>query len=480
MGGERDMVSISASVLEMKSDGTSQVIARPNLVVQIGKWATYRDGGEMMFPSEFTLPNIPEELAADAKIKGEVDAKPKWMTNQHRLVIPAQPRAFETHSHGLTVKFRPRLADSGKLVVDCEVERKVFEGFVNYGSAITVGKKSASGKSKPVILSQNRIELPVFHTRSQELLFLPTGSGLVPKILKESVKPEEKKGQATKLEIALSAKRLETPKASAKKKIPKKPQIYVTIKVIESGHEVGTSESELEPIMSGMSILTDLQFQVMIRALNQTKGVDLLSAPSIMLRPGQAGNVEVGKEFIYPVAYDPPELPKDEESEAGTKKKGNEKVMGFPVTPAEPTEFVTTRTGVSIEVLARVLSDGRIELELEPGVTEFMEFTNFGKPIVYLDKNGLGKSREIVMTENRMEMPNFRKRSVKTTVRIPDNGTVVLGGLIREEIQDVEDKVPVLGDLPLIGHLARSKVELHIKRHLFFTVKAQLVDENGQ
>lgn len=88
MGGERDMVSISASVLEMKSDGTSQVIARPSLVVQIGKRATYRDGGEMMFPSEFTLPNIPEEFAADAKIKGEVDAKPKWTTNRHRLAPP--------------------------------------------------------------------------------------------------------------------------------------------------------------------------------------------------------------------------------------------------------------------------------------------------------------------------------------------------------------------------------------------------------
>lgn len=477
LGEDSDMVSISASVVEIGKDGTRQIIAQPNLVVSIGKWATFKNGGEMMLPTEFTLPNIPEELASDAKIKGAVDGEPKWKTNRSSVVIPSHPKVFESQSHGLTMKFRPRLDEKGKLVVDCEMEQKTFEGFVNYGNSITVEKKKAGGKSKTQVLTRDSLLLPAFHTRFQKTIFLPTDSGLVPKVLEESVEPKEKEGKVAAIEVSVRAKRLEKLKPSPKKSIPKKARIYVTMKVIESPSEIGMSEGVPEPLSSGVSILTDPQFQVMIRALNQEKGVDLLSAPSIMLEPGQKGNVEVVKDFIYPENYDPPEFP--EEASAAVEKLKKGEGISFPVTPAVPTEFATTQTGVAIELLGRVLSDGRIELELEPGVTEFTGFTNFGQPIVYLDKNALGKTREIIMSENRIEMPSFQKRSVKTTVRIPDNATVVLGGLIREEIQDVEDKIPVLGDLPLIGRFGRSTVELHIKRHLYFAIKAQLVDAAG-
>ena len=54
-------------------------------------------------------------------------------------------------------------------------------------------------------------------------------------------------------------------------------------------------------------------------------------------------------------------------------------------------------------------------------------------------------------------LPDFTVRQVVTTVNIWDNQTVVLGGLISSQVQTTKDKVPVLGDLPLMGSLFRSQ-----------------------
>ena len=55
----------------------------------------------------------------------------------------------------------------------------------------------------------------------------------------------------------------------------------------------------------------------------------------------------------------------------------------------------------------------------------------------------------------------------------------MLGGLVREDVQKVEDKTPMLGDIPLIGRLFRSNVDQHIKRNLVIFVTARLVNPEG-
>ena len=94
-------------------------------------------------------------------------------------------------------------------------------------------------------------------------------------------------------------------------------------------------------------------------------------------------------------------------------------------------------------------------------------------------QKAFGKPVFVVMTENRIEMPVFETRRLKTTVRIPDGGVVCLGGFVTNEVQDLEDKVPLLGDLPLVGKAFRSEVELHIQKRLYFFVRAQLMDPAG-
>ena len=56
-------------------------------------------------------------------------------------------------------------------------------------------------------------------------------------------------------------------------------------------------------------------------------------------------------------------------------------------------------------------------------------------------------------------MPIFSTRKVETTVTIFDGATVVIGGLTREEVKTVNDKIPVLGNIPLLGRLFQSSAE---------------------
>jgi general secretion pathway protein D len=79
-----------------------------------------------------------------------------------------------------------------------------------------------------------------------------------------------------------------------------------------------------------------------------------------------------------------------------------------------------------------------------------------------------------------MNQPVFSTREVITQVSIYDGQTVVLGGLMREDVQKVQDKVPILGDIPLAGRLFRSNVDQHIKRNLVMFVTAGLMDPAGQ
>lgn len=241
--------------------------------------------------------------------------------------------------------------------------------------------------------------------------------------------------------------------------------------------------SVMAPAVFGIAgVFTDPQFQVMIRALSQRKGVDLLSAPSVMARSGQRAKIEVIREFIYPTEYDPPEIPNQFGGTAtlgglpGAVTTGG----GFPVTPATPTAFETRNTGVTLEVDPVLGADEfTIDLNLAPEVVEFDGFINYGSPIQTTSINALGLIEPVTITENRIEMPIFNTRKVTTQVTIWDGQTVALGGLIREDIQDVEDKIPFLGDLPAVGRLFRSSVELHLKRNLTVFVTAQLMDPAG-
>ena len=233
-------------------------------------------------------------------------------------------------------------------------------------------------------------------------------------------------------------------------------------------------------------VMTDPQFQVVIRALNQKKGVDLMSAPSVTTKSGTRATVEVVREFYYPTEFDPPQIPQQFGGTTGISTNGLAGLGGgsngsFPVTPTTPTNFEVKPIGVRMEVDPVVGPDGyTIDLTLAPEVNEFEGFINYGSPIQTASQDAVGNPTTIVLTENRIPQPVFSTRKVSTSVSVWDGQTVAMGGLIREDVQDVEDKVPLLGDIPIIGRLFQTKAEDHFKRNLTVFVTAKLIDPSGQ
>jgi general secretion pathway protein D len=92
----------------------------------------------------------------------------------------------------------------------------------------------------------------------------------------------------------------------------------------------------------------------------------------------------------------------------------------------------------------------------------------------------LALNRNFLVTENVINKPVFSTREVTTEVTVYDGQTVVIGGLMREDIQKTEDTVPILGDIPLAGRLFRTTADQHIKRNLIMFVTASLLDPAGQ
>ena len=230
-------------------------------------------------------------------------------------------------------------------------------------------------------------------------------------------------------------------------------------------------------------VFTNPQFQVVIRALNQKKGVDLMAAPKITTKSGQQGVIKINREFPYPQQFDPPQIPQSTGQGAQGAAGGSDPI----VTPSFPTDFTTRNLGVSLEVTPQIGSDGyTIDLTLSPEVVDFDGFINYGSPISS-PRNAIDPLNPTLfvtvpqlLTDNVINQPIFSVRRVTTNVSIWDGQTVALGGLIREDIQKVNDKVPILGDVPFAGALFRSEVDQKIKRNLIIFVTTRLMDAAGQ
>lgn len=227
--------------------------------------------------------------------------------------------------------------------------------------------------------------------------------------------------------------------------------------------------------LSLAGVLTEPNFQVMIRAINQQKGLDSLTAPVATTRSGLPAKVEIIREFIYPTEYDPPELPSDVGIQANDGAPA-----GFPVTPATPSAFDTKSLGTVMEVEPVVSADGTVvEVTIDLMHREFLGFVNYGSPITTASVDELGQPLSTVVTENRILQPIFETRQIKTTVSVYDGQTLVLGGLTGESVESVEDKIPLLGDAPLLGRFFKSRAEERTRTMFIIFLTVRTIDPGG-
>ena len=247
---------------------------------------------------------------------------------------------------------------------------------------------------------------------------------------------------------------------------------------------VGTGVTPLVDL-TGTNVLSSGQAQLLISALNRKQGTDLLSAPRITVMDGQPASITIAQEFIYPTDWQAAQLPGGGGGGGGFPGGGG-LGGGIQLQPATP-QFETVapddeqpgfrEVGVEMDVTPRVdLKYNTIHLELQPKVTEFDGFIEYGGRSAMI---GTGLATPTIIQPSGILMPIFSVRKVSTSVTIFDGATVIIGGLVREEIKTVNDRIPILGNIPLLGNLFRSNAESYSKRNLLIFVTANIVSQGG-
>jgi general secretion pathway protein D len=222
------------------------------------------------------------------------------------------------------------------------------------------------------------------------------------------------------------------------------------------------------PLATIAGVIGEFDVNAVVRALSQKQGTDLLSAPKVTVLSGNPATITVAQEMRYPQSFG------QTQSQVGTGNASGGGSAGVAITAGTPQEFTKRNVGVELKVTPTVEEDDySISLDLNPRVTEFDGFIEYGGPSVAISGS------TTVNVPSGFFQPIFSVRDISTKVTIWDGATLVMGGLTREEVKNVNDKVPLLGDIPLLGRAFKSKGESAQKRNLLIFVTANLVSPGG-
>jgi len=215
----------------------------------------------------------------------------------------------------------------------------------------------------------------------------------------------------------------------------------------------------------GIGTIGSYDLSIFLKAIEQNSGADLMSAPSLTVLDGKTAIVKIAQLLRYPQSYGDVQA---QVSAASTT--GGDAVA---ITAGTPQDFTVQDVGVTLEVTPTVGADDSIALNLKPKVVEFEGFVEYGGTSIAIS-GGI-----TVSVPSGFFQPIFTTREVTTDVTVFDGATVVIGGLTREEVKTVNDKVPVLGDIPLLGNAFRSNSKSTVKKNLTVFVTANLVSPGG-
>lgn len=223
----------------------------------------------------------------------------------------------------------------------------------------------------------------------------------------------------------------------------------------------------------GILALRTEDVAVLMRGLSQAKSAERMETPSIVAGAGVKATLFNGRDMYYATEYEPPELPR---SAGATDASGV-----FPVVPANPTAFEQRFVGVNLVAEATISENNNyVDVKVELESSDFQGFINYGSPITSSSLDALGNPVLIELTRNAILMPFFKVKNVNTAVTVRDGATFVIASLNESLIETVEDKVPLLGDIPMLGRFFKSEGIKKTDRALVIFVNVELKDPTGK
>ncbi len=194
-----------------------------------------------------------------------------------------------------------------------------------------------------------------------------------------------------------------------------------------------TSISEVVP--GQMATFTDIvmnaQLGTILKFLKSQGDVHSVSNPKVLTLNNQAAMITVGKQYFYKI-----------KNSTTTSNTGGSTV-------AQNEIIDSVFAGILLDITPEIAADGTITLKINPSVSDTIN------PVTNAN-------------ENRTMPPDLERRQMASVVTVKDGSHVILGGLITDKVNESSNKVPLLGDIPVLGYafkyneLTDEKIELVI------------------
>ena len=111
---------------------------------------------------------------------------------------------------------------------------------------------------------------------------------------------------------------------------------------------------------------------------------------------------------------------------------------------------------------------------------DFEGFINYGTVINSAYAAAYFSNAVTILTNN-IQQPVFVRRDLTLpSVEVSDGYTLMLGGLLREDIQKIDEKVPLIGDIPIFGRAFQGKTEQAVKKNTLIFVTPRILQVDGQ
>ncbi|MNF43919.1 Type II secretion system protein D precursor [compost metagenome] len=178
-------------------------------------------------------------------------------------------------------------------------------------------------------------------------------------------------------------------------------------------------------------------FAALITALSANSKSNLLSTPSLLTLDNQKAEILVGQNVPFQTGT------------FTTDASG----ANNPFTTIERQDI-----GVTLKVTPHINEGATLRLEIEQEISSIAPSATLTAEAVDLITN---------------------KRSIKSTILAEDGQVIVLGGLIQDDITQTDSKVPLLGDIPILGRLFRSTRDTHVKRNLMVFLRPTVVRDRA-
>ena len=211
----------------------------------------------------------------------------------------------------------------------------------------------------------------------------------------------------------------------------------------EFGNNLG---GEARVAISG--IIDNVTYNAILETIQQTRNSRTLSAPKLLVVNNQSADIFRGETLRYFSEFE----------QQSNVVAGDNPVIANAVVPVGEAEEL--ELGISLQVTANVGNDMKtIMLSLTAEISEFLEFQSLAEGV---------------------SLPRTFENSLTTTASVNSGRTIVLGGMITAQSSTTVSKIPLLGDMPLLGQLFRKFDTNESPDHLLIFVKAIIVDPDGR